>query len=91
VINVLRPFAAAAGVAEAESLFARYPGEPRNRVVRYMAEQLGAPGVHFRGACRQQGLLHLFKLTCAGRVCERCPARAHSQDATSWLEATSKY
>jgi len=74
-INVLVPFAAAAGVADALALFERLPGEPSNRVVRYMAEQLGAPAVRFRGACQQQGLLHLFKLTCAARVCERCPAR----------------
>jgi hypothetical protein len=74
-INVLLPFAAAAGLAEAEALFERMPGEPSNRVVRYMAAQLGAPALRFRGACQQQGLLHLFKLTCAARICERCPAR----------------
>jgi hypothetical protein len=77
-INVLVPFAAAAGVAEAGALFERLPGEPSNRVVRYMAEQLAAPGVRFRGACHQQGLLQLFKLTCAARICERCPARGQS-------------
>jgi hypothetical protein len=75
VINVLLPFAAANGVAEAWSLFERLPGEPTNRVVRYMAQQLGAPAVRFRGACHQQGLLHLFHLTCASRNCEHCPAR----------------
>ncbi|MDQ6675081.1 MAG: hypothetical protein M3069_30815, partial [Chloroflexota bacterium] len=75
VVNVVLPFAAAAGVAEAETLFERLPGEPSNRVIRYMAEQLGAPAVRFSGACHQQGLLHLFSLTCAGRLCERCPAR----------------
>ena len=75
VINVLLPFAAAAGVAEAWSLFERLPGEPTNRVVRYMAQQLGAPAVRFRGACHQQGLLHLFQISCAARTCERCPAR----------------
>jgi hypothetical protein len=89
VINVLLPFAAAAGVTEAAGLFDRYPGEPRNRVVRFRAEQLGGPGVRFTGARRQQGLLHLFKLTCASRVCERCPARARGQDATSWLDQPS--
>jgi hypothetical protein len=74
-INVLLPFAAAAGLAEAADLFERFPGEPSNRVVRYMASQLGSPAIRFRGACRQQGLLHLFKQTCASRLCERCPAR----------------
>ena len=75
-INVLVPFAAAAGLREAESVFERLPGEPTNRIVRYMAGQLGAgSGVRFRGACHQQGLLQLFKMTCAARACERCPAR----------------
>ncbi len=79
-VNVLLPFAAAAGLSEAAAgLFERLPGEPSNRVVRYMAAQLGGPRVQFRGACRQQGLLHLFKVTCAARVCERCPARAEHQ------------
>jgi hypothetical protein len=81
-INVLVPFAAASGLVEAEALFARLPGEPANRVVRYMAMQLGGPDVHFRGACLQQGLLHLFKFTCAARVCERCPARVGARPAT---------
>jgi hypothetical protein len=76
VVNVLLPLAAALGVSEAKSLFERLPGEPSNRAVRYMAGQLAAPGVQFYGACQQQGLLQLFKATCAARVCERCPARA---------------
>ena len=83
VINVLLPFAAAAGVSEAASLFGRLPGEPPNRVVRYMAGLLGAPAVRFRGACHQQGLLQLFKLTCAARMCETCPARQDGAGATS--------
>jgi hypothetical protein len=74
-INVLLPFAAAAGVGEATGVFGRLAGEPGNRVLRYMAEQLGAPGVRFRGACLQQGLLQLFSATCAARRCERCPAQ----------------
>ena len=72
-VNVLLPFAAAAGVVEAAELFERLPGEPTNRVVRYMAELLGGPDVRFRGACQQQGLLHLFKVTCASRSCELLP------------------
>jgi hypothetical protein len=77
-INVLLPFAAAAGMGDAAAVFARLAGEPPNRVVRYMAAQLAAPDVRFRGACHQQGLLQLFKLTCASRLCEHCPARSAS-------------
>jgi hypothetical protein len=73
VVNVLLPFAAAAGIPRAEALFDRLPGEPSNRIVRYMAAQLGA--ARFRGACHQQGLVQLFQQTCAARACERCPAR----------------
>jgi Protein of unknown function (DUF2851) len=77
-VNVLLPFAAAAGVGEAASLFERAAGEPSNRVLRYMAGQLGGggTGIRFSGACHQQGLLHLFQHMCAARICERCPARA---------------
>ncbi len=89
VINVLLPFAAAAGVGEALSLFERLPGEPTNRIVRYMAQQLGAPAVRFSGACHQQGLLHLFHFTCAARACECCPARA-APGATTEVAETSK-
>jgi hypothetical protein len=74
-INVLLPFAFAAGVPEGADVFERLAGEPANRVVRYMAELLAVPGVRFRGALHQQGLLQLFKDTCAERICERCPAR----------------
>jgi hypothetical protein len=87
-INVVLPFAAAAGVVEAARLFERLPGEPSNRIVRYMAQQLGHPAVRFRGACHQQGLLHLFHLTCAARTCERCPARG-TPGATTELDETS--
>jgi hypothetical protein len=47
-------------------------------------------GVRFRGACQQQGLLHLFALTCAGRICERCPARGGPEaGATTWVLESS--
>jgi hypothetical protein len=85
VVNVLVPFAAAAGVEGAAGLFERLAGEPSNRVLRYMAGLLGGDGsgVRFRGACRQQGLLHLFKSTCASRRCGQCPARERTWP---WVE-----
>jgi hypothetical protein len=39
--------------------------------------------VRFRGALRQQGLLHLFSATCATRLCGTCPARG---DTWPWLD-----
>jgi hypothetical protein len=88
-VNVLVPFAAAAGVDEAAGLFERLPGEPSNRIVRYMAQQLGEPAVRFRGACHQQGLLHLFQLTCVARECARCPARAAPGATTPGAETSN--
>jgi hypothetical protein len=81
VVNVLVPFAAAAGCPGADDLFERHSGEPSNRVLRYMADLLGRDTEHdpsqrisFRGALLQQGLLHLFNATCASRRCGACPA-----------------
>jgi len=73
---------AAAGVVEAASLFERLPGEPSNRIVRYMAQQLGAPAVRFSGACHQQGLLHLFSRRGTSPRCAtpRTPGRAGLRD-----------
>lgn len=91
-VNVVLPFAYARGLAEAAALFERCPGEPSNRILRYMADQL-SPGpqqrVRFQGACLQQGLLHLFSQTCASRVCEACPvARRRGTPGTRHASAT---
>ncbi len=76
VVNVLLPLARALGVEGVDALFARLPGEPSNRVSRYMADLLAEPGQRFASAQQQQGLLQLFDATCASRWCERCDARA---------------
>ena len=76
VVNVLLPVARALGVTGVDALYARLPGEPSNRVSRYMADLLGEPGQRFASAQQQQGLVQLFNTTCAGRWCERCDARA---------------
>jgi hypothetical protein len=76
VVNVVLPLARALGVEGVDELYARLPGEPSNRVSRYMAELLGEPGQRFAGARERQGLIQLFNATCAGRWCERCEARA---------------
>jgi hypothetical protein len=76
VVNVLLPLAKALGVTGVDALYARLPGEPSNRVSRYMANLLGEPGQRFDSAQQQQGLVQLFNTTCASRWCERCDARA---------------
>lgn len=78
--NVLLPFAAAAGCGEAWALYERAPREPTNHIVRYMGEQLALPSAAIKRACQQQGLLHLFKRTCAARRCDECAARARRSE-----------
>ena len=84
VVNVLLPFAYALGQAASEkalseralTIYRRYPSGPPNRVVREMALQVGgSDGPKLaRGACRQQGLIHLYRHWCDSRDCARCAA-----------------
>lgn len=84
VVNVLLPFGYALGQAasdralseQAMAIYRRYPSGPPNRVVREMAVQVGGvdgPKIA-RGACRQQGLIHLYRHWCDTRDCARCAA-----------------
>jgi hypothetical protein len=85
VINVLLPFAYALGQAASEkalseqalAIYQRYPSGAPNRVVREMALQVG--GVDgpklAKGACRQQGLIHLYRHWCDSRDCAHCSTR----------------
>ena len=84
-VNVLLPCAYALGQAASDdrlsaralALYRRYPSGPPNRVVREMAVQVGgADGLKLaRGACRQQGLIHLYRHWCDSRDCARCAAQ----------------
>jgi hypothetical protein len=84
VVNVVLPFLHALGQARDEgdlsdraiALYRRYPTTSQNRVTREMALQLGGPdgARHARTACRQQGLIHLYKHWCNLRDCGHCPA-----------------
>jgi hypothetical protein len=84
VVNVLLPFGYALGQATSDralseralAVYRRYPSGPPNRVVREMAVQVGGAGGPklARGACRQQGLIHLFRHWCDSRDCTRCAA-----------------
>ncbi len=52
-----------------------YPKRGDNEISRYMAVQIvGAPRPReARSACRQQGLLHLYRRYCEARRCGECP------------------
>jgi hypothetical protein len=92
-VNVLLPFLHALGQSTGEAalsertlaLYRRYPPTAPNRVTREMALQLGGPtgAAHARTACRQQGLIHLYKHWCDAHDCERCPAGAAAGRASS--------
>jgi hypothetical protein len=85
-INVLLPFAYALGQSTGDAalsdralaLYRRYPSGPPNRVLREMARQVGGEdGARLaRGACRQQGLIHLYRHWCDARDCAHCAANA---------------
>lgn len=74
IVNVILPFAAAAGLDTAEQIYRRIPGEPLNRPIRYMASELGVSTRRFTTACHRQGLIQLFRTRCEARRCEVCPA-----------------
>jgi hypothetical protein len=92
VVNVLLPFCYALGQTASDralseralAVYRRYPSGPPNRVVREMAVQVGgADGPRLaRGACRQQGLIHLYKHWCDTRDCSNCSTRTSPKTVT---------
>lgn len=92
-VNVLLPFLHALGQHRGDArlseraldLYRRYPATAPNRVTREMARQLGGDdgAAHARTACRQQGLIHLFKHWCDAHDCGRCPAGGAEQSLAS--------
>jgi hypothetical protein len=81
IINVLLPFAAASGQInqsfeeeeKAAEIYRRYPAVTENMVVKDMRRKLGTNRNTVRTACRQQGLLHIFKSFCLPEKCCECP------------------
>lgn len=83
VVNVLLPFAVAwsrrdgnSGLARsARAAYLSYPGLPEDAVVRHMRRQLGLAGGEVSSACRQQGLIHLYRTRCINGRCPGCSVR----------------
>lgn len=82
-VNVILPFlrAWAAILGDGElgarlrQVYVRYPKRGDNELTRYVAGQittLARPRVA-RSACRQQGLLHLYRAYCETKRCSECP------------------
>ncbi len=96
IVNILLPFSFAwAGKVtqtwieeRAMGLYRRYPRLGENWITRYMEKQIFGehPNKLIGSACREQGLIHLYKSFCAEHRCPECPlARGstsdHSQEA----------
>lgn len=73
-VNILLPFAYAYGLeTQALGLYREHRPLAENEITREMLELLGIKKEVVKSACRQQGLIHLFKLFCAERRCTICP------------------
>jgi len=81
VVNVLLPFAAAWGRAnarpelagKASEIYRHYPVLAENTLERHMVNQLGIGRYLVNSAQRQQGLLHIYKTLCSQGRCQDCP------------------
>jgi hypothetical protein len=58
-----------------EAVYAAYPKLAENKITRAMADEVFGPrkGHAIKGARRQQGLIHLYRLYCETRRCYECP------------------
>jgi hypothetical protein len=80
-VNVILPFVFSwardfleAGLAEkALKLYLNYPRLAENEITRHMATQLCLQHSSHSTACRQQGLIHIFRNYCCEGNCSQCP------------------
>jgi hypothetical protein len=78
VVNAMLPFISAYSASldnstlaeKARYLYGSYPSLMQNELTRYMGGLLGNQAY---GACRQQGLLHIYHTWCRTRECGACP------------------
>jgi hypothetical protein len=83
VVNILMPALLAhadtkgrMGLHEkVEAVYAVYPKLSENRITKAMTEEVFGPRKRnaVKGARRQQGLIHLYRLYCEARRCHDCP------------------
>ncbi|MHC1578598.1 MAG: hypothetical protein ACXQTH_02530, partial [Dehalococcoidia bacterium] len=80
-VNVILPFAFSWGELANEAkltenaieLYRSYPKLSENYVTRHMTKQLGLDKSFDFTACRQQGLIHIFRNYCREGRCGQCP------------------
>jgi hypothetical protein len=79
-VNVILPFLLAWANFSAERqlanqalvLYRAHPSLAVNSIQRHMSEQLALPSGALKSACRQQGLLHIYKTLCTQGLCRDC-------------------
>jgi len=86
VVNAVLPFFRAYGAGiddntlaeRAAYIYSSYPSLLQNELTRYMSGLLGNQAF---GACRQQGLLHIYHTWCRTRECAACPVVTQQKTA----------
>jgi hypothetical protein len=81
VVNVVLPFAFSWGeltndakiTENALEFYRNYPKLSENYLIQHMKKQVGLEESFDLTACRQQGLIHIFKNYCCEGRCEQCP------------------
>jgi hypothetical protein len=77
VVNVLLPFAFIRGTSESSekalNIYHDYRASEENSLVTHMRQQLGVSRYLVNTACRQQGLIHIYKTHCLEGRCDECP------------------
>ncbi len=94
VVNVLLPFAAAWGRANARpelagkaaEIYRNYPRLTENALERHMVRQLKTSHCLVSTARRQQGLLHIYRTLCSQGRCRECPLAGESQRPDNYAE-----
>jgi len=83
IINVLLPFAYAAGLAgqkeKAMLVYRNYNAPAENALVTHMRKQLGISKPFIATARRQQGLIHIYKTFCSQGRRGECPLNHERQ------------
>jgi hypothetical protein len=81
LVNVLLPFLLAWAnrqeqpvlAARLAQLYAAAPALAPNSIQRHMSAQMRLPPRSLSSACRQQGLIHIYKTSCSQGSCQSCP------------------
>jgi hypothetical protein len=81
IVNVILPFLMAWASCGEErelayqilSIYREHPRLAANSIQRHMTDQLVLTSQSLNSACRQQGLLHIYKTLCTQGLCSECP------------------